>query len=451
MADGPNGTGLDAAAPTVRSLCRDVSGEAKSFVLPTRTSGVNPSRDTVLGGLVVLIGLLTAFILFDVLGTVFFAITVAYAFTPVYRWLRRRGLPPWWASAVTTTLTFVGAVTVFLPIVVLVYLRWSALLDLIDQLPAHVTVAVADYSVTVAVSDLASYAADYFQGLAPALAQTVLVLVVKVGLFAIVLFALFIAQGNAHRAALAVIPDAYHDIVAALEARARSTLYAIYVLQALTGFATFLIALPVFFALGYPAPFSLAVIAGLLQFAPIVGPSVLVGGIAVYHLSVGEIGAAVLVIAVAGTLVAWLPDLLVRPRFARRTAHLPGSLYFIGFIGGVFSLGPIGIVAGPLVVALFAESVLLLADHRNNAHPAGDGLPDPVESEGIVDDGDRDAERETASDRGADRDGSTDPEATRDDRDTDDGGASEKDGDGDDTVRDREDDENAARDRDERS
>jgi predicted PurR-regulated permease PerM len=344
---------------------------------------VQPSRDTVLGGLVVLIGLLTAFILLDVLGTVFFAITVAYAFTPVYRWLRNWGLPAWWASAATTTLVFVGAVAVFLPIVIVLYLRWATLTALIDQLPAHVTVAVADYSVTVAVSDLANYAAAYFQGLAPELAQTVLVLLVKVGLFGLVLFALFIAQGDAHRAALAVVPDGYHDVVAALEKRARSTLYAIYVLQALTGLATFLIALPVFFALGYPAPFSLAVIAGLLQFAPIVGPSILVGGIAVYHLSVGELGAAVLVTVVAGTLVAWLPDLLVRPRFARRTAHLPGSLYFIGFTGGVFSLGPIGIVAGPLVIALFAESVSLLADHRNgpdlepgrSVGPAGDEPP----------------------------------------------------------------------------
>lgn len=344
---------------------------------------MQPSRDTVLGGLVVLIGLLTAFILLDVLGTVFFAITVAYAFTPVYRWLRNWGLPAWWASAATTTLVFVGAVAVFLPIVIVLYLRWATLTALIDQLPAHVTVAVADYSVTVAVSDLANYAAAYFQGLAPELAQTVLVLLVKVGLFGLVLFALFIAQGDAHRAALAVVPDGYHDVVAALEKRARSTLYAIYVLQALTGLATFLIALPVFFALGYPAPFSLAVIAGLLQFAPIVGPSILVGGIAVYHLSVGELGAAVLVTVVAGTLVAWLPDLLVRPRFARRTAHLPGSLYFIGFTGGVFSLGPIGIVAGPLVIALFAESVSLLADHRNgpdlepgrSVGPAGDEPP----------------------------------------------------------------------------
>jgi len=393
---------------------------------------MQPSRDAVLGGLVGLVGLLTTVILFDVLGTVFFAITVAYAFTPVYRWLRRRGLPAWWASAVTTTLTFVGAIALFLPIVVLVFLRWDALLGLIDQLPAHVTVAVSDYSATVAVSDVAGMAATYFQELVPGLAQTVLVLFVKVGLFAIVLFALFLGQGEARRAALAVVPDGYHDVVAAMEARARSTLYAIYVLQALTGLATFLIALPVFLLLGYQAPFSLAVIAGLLQFAPIVGPSVLVGVIALYHLSVGDVGGAVLVVLVAGALVAWLPDLLVRPRFARRTARLPGSLYFVGFTGGVFSLGPIGIVAGPLVVALLAESVSLLAAERTDHGRRGSAPSDPDPRERDTDPGateppvrpDPDDENNRhSSDGGPDDEGRTDAddEDGRADADDDDG------------------------------
>jgi len=316
---------------------------------------------------VILVGLLTAFILLDVLGTVFFAVTVAYAFTPVYRWLRRQGLPAWWASAVTTAVTFVGVVALFLPIAGVVYFRRHDLMALFGELPDAVTLSVVDYTVTVGIVDIVEPASTYLRGLALGLAQTTLVLLIKLGLFAIVLFGLFIAQRDAHQAVLAVVPDGYHDVVAALEGRARATLYAIYVLQALTGFATFLIALPVFFALGYEFPFSLAVIAGLLQFAPIVGPSVLVGGIAVYHLAVGQLDAAVLVVLVAGTLVAWLPDLIVRPRFARRTANLPGSLYFIGFTGGVFGLGPIGIVAGPLVVALFVESVSLLADHRRDA------------------------------------------------------------------------------------
>ena len=56
---------------------------------------------------------------------------------------------------------------------------------------------------------------------------------------------------------------------------------------------------------------------------------------------------------------------MVRPRLARHTADLPGSLYFIGFTGGLLSVGPIGFIAGPLVVALLVEATELLASEVN--------------------------------------------------------------------------------------
>jgi predicted PurR-regulated permease PerM len=36
------------------------------------------------------------------------------------------------------------------------------------------------------------------------------------------------------------------------------------------------------------------------------------------------------------------------------------SLYFVGFVGGVLTLGAIGIIAGPLIVAILVEVVELL-------------------------------------------------------------------------------------------
>ena len=40
---------------------------------------------------------------------------------------------------------------------------------------------------------------------------------------------------------------------------------------------------------------------------------------------------------------------------------MPASLYFVGFTGGVLSLGVIGFIAGPVVVAMLVEVVNLLA------------------------------------------------------------------------------------------
>lgn len=79
-------------------------------------------------------------------------------------------------------------------------------------------------------------------------------------------------------------------------------------------------------------------------------------------------GQPALALAIGGVgffLVAWLPDVLIRPRLARGAANLPGTLYFAGFTGGLLTLGPIGVIAGPLAVALLAEATALLAAELN--------------------------------------------------------------------------------------
>jgi predicted PurR-regulated permease PerM len=70
----------------------------------------------------------------------------------------------------------------------------------------------------------------------------------------------------------------------------------------------------------------------------------------------------VLVAVIGAVLVGFAPDAVIRPRLAKWAADLPTSLYFIGFTGGVLTVGPIGFIAGPLAVALLVEAVALLAE-----------------------------------------------------------------------------------------
>jgi len=328
---------------------------------------MEPSRKEVLVGVFVALGLLTGLILLDVLATVFFAMTVAYVCSPVYGWLRNRGVPKWWASAATTVFAFGGAVSVFAPIFVIVYLRRTELVGLVDRLPEEITVEAYDYEVTATFEEIREMAQATLEDFAVQAASALPTLLIKLGLFALVLFALFLAQGRIKRTVLALAPEQYHDVVASFVVRTKETLYAIYVLQAITGLGTFLIGIPVFWILGYDAIFGLALIAGILQFVPIIGPSVLIVALAAFEVTVGNVAGALEVIVLAGVFIAIVPDLVIRPRFARRTADMPGSLYFIGFTGGVFSLGPIGIIAGPLIVSLFSESVQLLSSEMHNS------------------------------------------------------------------------------------
>jgi len=145
------------------------------------------------------------------------------------------------------------------------------------------------------------------------------------------------------------------------------------VLQAATAFGTFLVAWVLFSLLGYQGAFALAVIAGVFQFVPVVGPSIAVLAIAAAEIAAGDVFGAVVVTVLGLTLVGFLPDAVIRPRLARYTTGMAPSLYFVGFTGGVLSPGLVGFIAGPVIVALLLETVTLLADERGVAHSTDAG------------------------------------------------------------------------------
>lgn len=318
-----------------------------------------------LGGIFVALVLIAGLLLADVIATVFFAVTIAYLLAPVDRWLRQWGLSRRHSSLLTAVGAFVGTLTLFSPLILIFALRLDALLAALATLPDMITVELfgATYSVTTEQAFQALI--QILQRSARVAAAQAPVLLAKFALFVFLVFSLLYHQGDTRSAVLAVIPPHYRSVADALDRRARSTLFAIYVLQAATAAGTFLIAVPVFVALGYTFPITLAFLAAILQFIPVVGPSLLLLGLAAGHVAFGDPVAAIVVLLLGGFLIAWLPDLLIRPRLARETADLSGGLYFVGFVGGLLTLGPIGIIAGPLAVALVAEMASLLSAELN--------------------------------------------------------------------------------------
>ncbi|WP_254864623.1 AI-2E family transporter [Halovivax gelatinilyticus] len=358
-------------------------------------------RRYALAAIVVLLGILTGIILLEVLATILFAITVAFVLVPVQRWLVRRGLGERLAAIGATLVGFLGALAVFAPIFVTVYYRIDELEALIRSVPDEIPITAFGETVTVESALIQDALLDVVGAFAVAFVWALPELVIKFALFVLLLFALLLKGRAAAKAAVAPVPPAYRDVVAALATRAQETLYAIYVLQVATGIATLLIGYPLFLALGYDVAFTLAMIAAILQFVPIIGPSLLILPLAGYEVLQGDIAAAILVGVLGVGLIAWFPDVYIRPKLAYRSAGLPGSLYFVGFTGGLFTMGPIGIVIGPLIVAVFVEAVELLADEvhareleRYEPIVAEFALPES-EPDASADDGERASYAET--------------------------------------------------------
>lgn len=324
-------------------------------------------RQIVLAVLFALLLGLTAIIVVDLLATIFFGLTVATVLIPVAAWIQDRGLPRWWASGIATVIAFAGGIAVILPIIVVLYIRRQQAIDLINSIPDEFTFEAFDVTYAITTAELTRIAIAYLRELAISIARGTPLLMAQAFVFAFVVFALFLRREAIGTALMAPIPEDYQDIFVQLYHRFRETLFALYIIQAATAAGTFVIAVAFFGLLGYQYPITLGVAAGILQFLPVVGPSLLIIGVAALEVSVGAIDQAAVVLILGLVLVAALPDAVIRPRLARETARLPASLYFVGFTGGLLSLGPVGVIAGPLVVALLSEVLVLLAAEMNSA------------------------------------------------------------------------------------
>jgi predicted PurR-regulated permease PerM len=320
----------------------------------------------VLGGLLVVLGVVAAALLSDVIGTVFFAVTVAYLLVPVREELVARGIDDRLATVVVTFTALVGVLAVVAPLVFLTASRLTETLALLSTLPATYEVVFLGRVYTVQVADLRASMVGIVRDVGRQLLVSLPVLLVKFTLFVFLVYSLLQRSEAVAQSLLAVVPPTYRRVAKALNRRARNTLFGIYILQAATALGTFFIALPVFFLLGYDSVVALSTVAAILQFIPIVGPSVLLLVVAGIHVAAGQLPQALLLLVVGGFFIAWLPDILIRPRLSQRAADLSGGVYFIGFVGGLLSMGAIGIIAGPLVVALVVEAASILSAELND-------------------------------------------------------------------------------------
>lgn len=296
-------------------------------------------------------------ILADVIATVFFAVTLGYVLYPARDRLVDGGMPPRLASGLLTLGVFALVLMLMIPPLVVIYERREVIVAFLQTLPPTVSVGIEGFVLEVETADIVRSVRVELRQLGIRLARESAFISMKLVLFAFVLYAILFRPGGVRTALTAAVPDDYHDLLEAFHDRTTRTLYGLYVVQVLTGALTFLIALPVFYFLGYKTFFTLSLIAGILQFVPVLGPSLVVVGLGTLDLVTGNGTRAVMVVGLGLVLVGALPDAILRPRLANRTAGMAASLYFIGFTGGVLSLGPIGIIAGPLVIALILEAV----------------------------------------------------------------------------------------------
>lgn len=324
------------------------------------------NRTLALAGLLAGTLVIAYLVLSAILGVIIFAITVAYVLYPVREWIRERGVSRRVASALTTTGVFFLVMVVLAPVGLAIYERREQFVETLEAIPETIAVDQFGIETEIEVGPILESVVDTLQAFTLELAVSIPELLLSLAVFTFVLYGILYKPGAVHAAVIGMVPPAYHDIVYRLHYRTRDTLYSIYVIQFATAAATFIIAAIIFTVLGYGSPLWLAFFAALLQFVPIIGPSVLVLGLVASDLLLfGEPARAVAVAVLGLVFISMIPDVTIRPRLAAHTGGFSSTLYFVGFVGGLLTVGAIGFILGPLAVALLVEVIKLLSERAD--------------------------------------------------------------------------------------
>jgi predicted PurR-regulated permease PerM len=108
-----------------------------------------------------------------------------------------------------------------------------------------------------------------------------------------------------------------------------------------------------FAVLGLDAPVFWGVVMAFFALLPLVGTWVVWAPAALWLAATGHVGKAV-VLAGAGALIVGSVDNVLRPALLAGRTQMNGLLMFVSLLGGVAAFGLLGLILGPLVVALAA-------------------------------------------------------------------------------------------------
>jgi predicted PurR-regulated permease PerM len=119
-----------------------------------------------------------------------------------------------------------------------------------------------------------------------------------------------------------------------------------------TGFIQSAVATLGYAVSGVPSPILFGVLTLAVSFIPSLGAAVVGLPLSALLWLMGRHGWAVFLLGWS-TLVTGLVDNVVRPILVHGGTDLHGALIFFSLLGGVLAFGPIGLIVGPLALALF--------------------------------------------------------------------------------------------------
>jgi len=130
----------------------------------------------------------------------------------------------------------------------------------------------------------------------------------------------------------------------------------------LTGALQAGLAIIIFWALDFSSAILLGILLGLSSFIPIVGTALVWGPAVLYLFFTGSYVKCVILLALCILVISQI-DYFLRPYFISGKTELHNLFLFLGILGGIDTFGLLGLILGPILVALCVAILELYASN----------------------------------------------------------------------------------------
>ena len=158
-----------------------------------------------------------------------------------------------------------------------------------------------------------------------------------------------------------IMPPNYHrDLLEILEPTSKTINGLIYG-NVMSAMIIGLLATIGFLALGIPYSFLLGLLVGLAGLLPVAGPWIIYFPVAFYFLLMGDVFRGLVILIFGVVILTILYNFYIFPKLGGKQAQLHPFIVLIGFLGGAYMLGPLGILYGPIILGLLkglAEGII---------------------------------------------------------------------------------------------
>jgi predicted PurR-regulated permease PerM len=323
-----------------------------------------------------------AFIIYrPFLKALFLALVLTIAFWPVHRWISKR-IQSGTVRALVTTLAAI--LLIMLPLM-LISLRllseavsfytvvsqkigsnWSGhyswLTEALERVGESTGIPPAQFKsiISTRVQEFGSWLVGFAGWAAGAFAQ-------QLGSAILTLLIMFFFLRDSERYTRALVhalplpANRVHELTETLRITIVSNVYGMVVVGLIQGA---LVAIAWWFT-GLREPLLWGAIATIFSFVPMVGPSLIWWPGVFILASQGRWISAVVLLA-WGFLVVSAADYIIRPRFAGGQKNANTLLVLLSLLGGLKAFGPVGIIAGPVVLSIVTSLLSMVSEERTS-------------------------------------------------------------------------------------